>query len=60
MITSDKPSNNRLLKNLCNNFEVVKIPQWGENSRNRMHDKSVLLILNMLCMAHTIEVTMKF
>lgn len=39
ILTSDEPSNSRLLKNLCDNFEVVKIPQWGENSRNRMHDK---------------------
>lgn len=44
-ITDDEPSNSRLLKNLCDNFEVVKIPQWGENSRNRMHDKFCIINL---------------
>jgi len=45
ILTSDEPSNSRLLKNLCDNFEVVKIPQWGENSRNRMHDKFCIIDL---------------
>ena len=45
ILTSDEPSNSRLLKNLCANFEVVKIPQWGENSRNRMHDKFCIIDL---------------
>lgn len=45
ILTSDEPSNSQLLKNLCDNFEVVKIPQWGENSRNRMHDKFCIIDL---------------
>ena len=45
ILTSDEPSNSRLLKNLCDNFEVVKIPQWGENSQNRMHDKFCIIDL---------------
>lgn len=45
IITSDEPSNSYLLNDLCANFDVVKIPMWGENSRNRMHDKFCIIDL---------------
>ncbi len=59
ILTADEPSNSRLLKNLCDNFEVVKIPQWVKIPGTGGMISSVLLILNMLCMAHTIGVKMQ-
>ena len=45
IITSDEPSNRYLLNDLCENFEVIKIPMWGDCSRNRMHDKFCIIDL---------------
>ncbi len=34
-----------MLNDLCENFDVIKIPMWGDSSRNRMHDKFCIIDL---------------
>ena len=43
IITSDEPSNSFLINDLCREFDTIKIPCWGENLRNRLHDKFCII-----------------
>lgn len=45
IVTSDEPTNAYLIDSLCANFDVVKIPMWGQKLRNRMHDKFCIIDL---------------
>lgn len=45
IIISDEPSNNRLLSQLKDNFDVIVIPRHGWNNYNRMHDKFCIIDL---------------
>lgn len=39
IITSDEESNKWLINDLEREFDTIKVPCWGENHRNRLHDK---------------------
>ena len=43
IITSDEESNKWLIDELEKEFDTIRVPCWGNNNRNRLHDKFCII-----------------